>query len=132
MVFAFFCWNSISFGKSFGCLDNIGSEVPFAASLDDLNETCTKRLIDPLWKVRECLTGVNKKVKLDKQVLRSHAYGIIDKRRREGHHAHKKDFLQLFMEGKDDEGNPLSDELVVDNIITFTVRHSDIFISFRL
>ncbi|KAF9324610.1 Protein kinase alk2, partial [Podila minutissima] len=118
-------FGAISFGKSFGCLDNIGSEVPFAASLDNLNETCTRRLVDPLWKIRECLTGISKKVNLDKQVLRSHAYGIIDKRKTEGHHAHKKDFLQLFMEGKDDEGKPLSDELVVDNIITFTAAARD-------
>lgn len=123
----------ISFGKSFGCLDNIEHEVPFAVSFDDLTEICTDRLRDPVWKTRERLTGVQKKAQYDKNLIRSHGLEIIKKRRREGYHASKKDLLQLFMEAKDDEGKPLSDEFLTDIILNFTASvMSSFYVELRL
>ncbi|KAF9981186.1 hypothetical protein BGZ65_004231, partial [Modicella reniformis] len=113
-------FGTISFGKSFGCLANIEHEVPFAVSFDDLTEICSDRLRDPVWNIRERLTGVHKKAQYDKALIRNHGLEIIQKRRSEGYRADKKDLLQLFMEAKDDEGQPLSDELLVDIILNFT------------
>ncbi|KAF9351087.1 Protein kinase alk2 [Mortierella sp. NVP85] len=118
-------FGTISFGKSFGCLDNIEHEVPFAVSFDDLTEICSERLKDPAWQIRELLTGVNKQAKYHKNLIRGHGLELIKKRRREGYSAHKKDLLQLFMEVRDDDGQPLSDEFLVDIIMNFTIAGRD-------
>ncbi|KAG0320034.1 hypothetical protein BGZ99_004717 [Dissophora globulifera] len=114
-------FGAASFGKSFGCLEHIENKIPFAVSMDNLIETCTRRIVDPLWKFREYITGVSRKVDYDSQLIRSYALEIIQARRRQGFHAEEKDFLQFLLEGVDDEGKPLCDELIVDNILTFTV-----------
>jgi cytochrome P450 len=97
-------------------------KVDFAVSFDDLTETCSERLLDPAWKIREFLTGKSKKAQFDKDVIGKHAIAIIEKRRREGYHAEKKDLLQLFMETKDEDGKPLTDEYISSIILNFTVR----------
>ncbi|KAF9992582.1 hypothetical protein BGZ65_012062, partial [Modicella reniformis] len=48
----------ISFGKSFGCLDDIEHRTPFVASFDDLLEICGRRLADTMWRIRGSLTSV--------------------------------------------------------------------------
>ncbi|KAK3821893.1 MAG: cytochrome P450 [Benniella sp.] len=118
-------FGTISFGKSFGCLDNIEQEAPFAVSFDDLAEIVSDRLVDPAWPLRERLTGVDKKVQHHKNVIRGYALDIIEKRRREGYSAPKKDLLQWFLEARDDEGNPLSDDLLVDYVLSFSVAGRD-------
>ncbi|KAG0299881.1 Protein kinase alk2, partial [Dissophora globulifera] len=113
-------FGTISFGKSFGCLENMDEKVDFAVSFDELTATCSDRLLDPAWRLREYLTGVSKKAKFDKDVIGKHAIAIIEKRRREGHHANKKDLLQLFMEAKDENDQPLTDEYISSIILNFT------------
>jgi len=58
-------------------------------------------------------------------VVRGYALDIIEKRRREGYSAPRKDLLQWFLEAKDDEGNPLSGDLLVDYILSFSVMRLD-------
>ncbi|KAF9344773.1 hypothetical protein BGX26_003931 [Mortierella sp. AD094] len=118
-------FGTISFGESFGCLGDVNHEVPFEVSLKDLLEICSERLKDPAWKIREYLTGVSKKVQYDKSVIRTYGLEIIERRRKEGYHASRKDLLQLFMEAKDEDGQPLSDELLIDIILNFTVAGRD-------
>ncbi|KAF8950937.1 hypothetical protein BGZ46_004248, partial [Entomortierella lignicola] len=112
-------FGAVSYGESFGCLDNT-DQVPFAQAIDDAFDICFKRAHDPLWKIRERLSGVDKKAQHIKQVLRGHAQNIIDKRRKEGYHGEKKDLLQLHLEAEDEQGNPLTDDFIIDGIITFT------------
>ncbi|KAG0196626.1 hypothetical protein BGX28_009916 [Mortierella sp. GBA30] len=116
---------AVSFGNSFGCLDNIHQKAPFAKSFDDLTAACSARLLDPSWKIREPLTKAGKKIQDDKTLIRQHALQLIEKRRKEGYHAAKKDLLQLIMEANDDDGAPLSDELMVDIINNFTIAGRD-------
>jgi len=116
---------SVSFGKSYGCLDNVEQEVPYAVSFDDLTEIVTQRMKDPAWPLRERLTGVDKKVQYHKNVIRGYALDIIEKRRREGYSAPRKDLLQWLLEAKDDEGNPLSEDLLVDIMLSFSVIRLD-------
>ncbi|KAG0074607.1 Protein kinase alk2 [Linnemannia elongata] len=121
-------FGAVSFGESFGCLENIESKVDFAVSFDDLTATCSDRLMDPAWKIREALTSVGAKAKYDKALIRKHSLEIIQRRRAEGFKVSpggKKDLLQLFMEAKDDEGKPLSDEYLVDIILNFTIAGRD-------
>ncbi|KAF9397974.1 Protein kinase alk2, partial [Entomortierella beljakovae] len=113
-------FGTISFGKSFGCLESMDKKVDFAVSFDDLTATTTDRLMDPIWKIRESLTGVGKKAAYDKDLIGKHARSLVDKRRTEGNHADKKDLLQLFMDTKDENGNPLSDDFIIDIILNFT------------
>lgn len=118
------CNNRTLFGETFGCLENIEHGVAFGVSLDELLETCTKRLINPLWKIQEKMTSVDKKVKHDRQSIRNHVLEIIEKRRKDGNDAHGKDFLQFFLDSEDNKGQPLSDDLLIDNMLTFTVSFS--------
>ncbi|KAF9999904.1 hypothetical protein BGZ79_006522 [Entomortierella chlamydospora] len=118
-------FGATSFGERFGCLDNIDQEVPFAEALDDMLEIIVNRVNDPMWKIRERLNGTSKRAADHNELIHNYARNIMEKRRREGHHADKKDLLQLFMDGKDEQGNPVSDEIIVDNIITFTIGGRD-------
>lgn len=83
--------------------------------------------MDPAWKIREALTSVGAKAKYDKALIRKHSFEIIQRRRAEGYKtvSTKKDLLQLFMEATDDEGEPLSDEYLVDIILNFTIAGRD-------
>ncbi|KAF9358000.1 hypothetical protein BGX26_002686 [Mortierella sp. AD094] len=95
-------FGAVSFGESFGCLDNIDQNVPFAEAIDDMLEIIANRINDPMWKIRERLNGTSKRAADRCKLIHDYARNIMDKRRREGYHAEKKDFLQLFMEGKDE------------------------------
>ena len=112
---------SVSFGESFGCLDDMEKKVDFAAAFDDLEEVVSDRLMDPAWRIREAVTGIGKKMRRDKATIRNHAFRLIEKRRREGYHKPKKDLLQLFIEAKDENDSPLTDEFLVDIVLNFTV-----------
>ncbi|KAG0033056.1 hypothetical protein BGZ81_009498 [Podila clonocystis] len=72
------CLGEIAYGKSFGCLDNIKDVAPFAVSLGDLITICSRRLVDPSWKIHERLTGVDKKVYYHMNLIRSYAFDILE------------------------------------------------------
>ncbi|KAG0090073.1 Protein kinase alk2 [Podila epicladia] len=118
-------FGTVSFGESFGCLDNIEHEIPFAVSLDDLTAICSDRLVDPAWRIRERFTKVGKKAQYDRNVITEYSFNLIKKRREQGFRGSKKDLLQWFLEAKDDEGNPLSDEVIKDFILNFTIAGRD-------
>ncbi|KAF9101623.1 hypothetical protein BGX27_011397 [Mortierella sp. AM989] len=114
-----------SFGKSFGCLDNPVEVDQFAEVIDDLLENVADRLKNPFWKITERLNGTDKQIQRYSDVLRSYAKDLLKKRREEGNNSGKSDFVQLFMDGRDDEGNGMSDDLIIDNIITMTIAGRD-------
>ncbi|KAF9120501.1 hypothetical protein BGW39_011317 [Mortierella sp. 14UC] len=118
-------FGSVSFGESFGCLENIDGKVPFADAVGDLLGICSLRLVDPLWKLRESATSVGKRARELKFVMRERIRRIVERRRREGLEGDKKDMLQLLLESTDDEGNPLTEDYLVDIILTFTVAGRD-------
>jgi hypothetical protein len=106
-------------------MDDIENQVDFAVAFGDLTSVTFDRLMDPAWRIREKLTGVGKKVTHDRNLVRNHAFRIIEKRRAEGYLKLNKDLLQLFMEAKDDEGNDLTDDHLVDIILNFTIAGRD-------
>ncbi|KAG0028007.1 hypothetical protein BGZ82_008649 [Podila clonocystis] len=122
-------FGAVSFGESFGCLDNIEHEVPFAVSFDDLTATCSDRVVDPAWRIRERLTGSGAKAQYDKNLIAQHAYALMEKRRTDGNRhqgeRNKKDLLDWFLEATDDEGNPLPDAMIKDFILNFTIAGRD-------
>ncbi|KAG0041906.1 hypothetical protein BGZ83_001163 [Gryganskiella cystojenkinii] len=118
-------FGAISFGKSFGCLDNMHEKGAFATSFDDLTATCSDRLMDPAWKIREALTGVGKKAAYDKAVIGRQALELIARRRKEGYHGARKDLLQLFIDAKDENGEQFPDDFLKDEILNLTIAGRD-------
>ncbi|KAG0016993.1 hypothetical protein BGZ80_008713 [Entomortierella chlamydospora] len=118
-------FGAVTFGESFGCLDDVNRKVQFAEAVDDVLEITVGRLQNPLWKITHRLDGTAKRAAYLNNLIRSYAQNHLDKRRQEGHHAKKNDFLQFLMEGRDDNDQLLSDELIIDNIVTFMIAARD-------
>ena len=95
----------------------MNEKVAFATSFDDLAATCSDRLMDPAWKIREYLTGVGKKAAYDKELIGRHALELIALRRKEGFHGERKDLLQLFIDSKDDNGESFPDDFLKDQVL---------------
>lgn len=115
----------VSFGQSFGCLKNPEQEVEFAAAFDRLNATVSERLFQGPWKIVEKLNGVSRQVAKDKKIVVDFALDIIRKRRAHGYDKAQKDLLQLFIDLKDDSGEPLSDDMLKDSILNFIIAGRD-------
>ncbi|KAF9170898.1 hypothetical protein BGX20_008373 [Mortierella sp. AD010] len=118
-------FGAVMFGEPFGLLENSDLVNPFAEAIDEMLEFLAGRLMDPMWKISERFNGVHKKNEHNRKIMREYAQNIIDKRRREGFHSGKKDLLQLFIEGKDENGQSLTDDTIIDNVITFLVAGRD-------
>ncbi|KAF9911529.1 hypothetical protein EC991_003332 [Linnemannia zychae] len=118
-------FGSVSLGESFGCLENIDGKVPFADSVGDLLGICSQRLVDPLWKLRESLTSAGESVRKFKFIMRTCIRKMVEKRRLEGLQGDKKDMLQFLLESTDDEGNPLTEDYLIDIILSFTIAGRD-------
>ncbi|KAF9101624.1 hypothetical protein BGX27_011398 [Mortierella sp. AM989] len=124
LCFTMDAFGGVSFGKSYGCLDDINNLVPFAGVMDDLLGNVGDRLNNPLWKITERLNGTHKHIQHCSDVVRSYATDVLNKRKA-GIIRGKNDFAQLFMDGRDDEGNAMPDDLIIDNIITLTTAGRD-------
>ncbi|CAO3568869.1 unnamed protein product [Mortierella alpina] len=112
-------------GQSFGCLDAIEQKPPLAAAFDRLLAAAADRLLDPTRKICELLTGDRKSILEDRALIQQFFQDIIDKRRKEGYQGEKRDLLQLFMEWRDEDGKPLPDDVLRDNIFQITVAAYD-------
>ncbi|KAF9970337.1 hypothetical protein BGZ73_006962 [Actinomortierella ambigua] len=121
LSFTLDCLGEIAFGKDFGCLEDIDNPPPFAASFDYLLANCSRRILNPMWKFTDRWNGVSQEVEYHRNLIRGYALDIIDKRKKEADSSRKVDLLQLFMDGHDEKGLPLSEDLVIDNILTFMV-----------
>ncbi|KAG0365346.1 cytochrome P450 [Gamsiella multidivaricata] len=120
-------FGEIAFGQSFGCLNKPGEEVPFAAAFDRLNHACSERLMFPLWKLRDWWRGELDQVDKDTEIVNSFAYKVIQNRRRQNRESQEqyKDLMQLFMDTQDENGEPLSDEMLKDTLNNFILAGRD-------
>ncbi|KAF9921507.1 hypothetical protein FBU30_008446 [Linnemannia zychae] len=118
-------FGEVSFGQSFGCLENPEGEVEFAVAFDRLNGIVSERLFKGPWKLVEWFNGTSKIVAKDKKTITEFALNIIHSRRRDGYHKPQKDLLQLFMDLKDDNGESLSDDMLKDSILNFIIAGRD-------
>ncbi|KAG0338536.1 hypothetical protein BG000_003786, partial [Podila horticola] len=121
LQFALDAIGTVSFSESFKCLDDVGKQVPFASAFDELLSIAAMRLVNPLWKIHEKITGRGKKAQDDQEIVAAPCYRLMEKRRREGFHGTKKDLLQWLLEAKDEEGNRLPDDLIKDMLVSITV-----------
>ncbi|KAG0368788.1 hypothetical protein BGZ54_001157 [Gamsiella multidivaricata] len=135
----FYCYTldsfgEIAFGQSFGCLKDPSKEVEFAAAFDRLNHNISGRMISPIWRLKDWWTGNDKQILKDREVVRNFAFRLIQDRRREQQQAKgathtpdangRKDLLQLFMDLSDD-GEALSDDMLVDSVLNFVIAGRD-------
>ncbi|KAF9280354.1 hypothetical protein BGZ68_007297 [Mortierella alpina] len=112
-------------GQSFGCLDNVEQKPPVAAAIDRLLTAAANRMLNPTQRIRERLTGVSKTIMEDRALIRQFFQDIVESRRKEGYHEEKKDLLQLFIEGKDEEGVSFPDGVMLDILFQTTVGGYD-------
>ncbi|KAF9927691.1 hypothetical protein FBU30_002955 [Linnemannia zychae] len=121
-------FGEIAFGQSFGCLNNPEQEVEFAAAFDRLNNALSERIVSPIWKIRDWWTGMAETVRKDTKTVHEFAYGVIKKRRQDianGHVKNRNDLMQLFMDARDEDGQPLSDEMLKDELINMILAGRD-------
>ncbi|KAF9116102.1 hypothetical protein BGX27_004900 [Mortierella sp. AM989] len=118
-------FGEIAFGQSFGCLNKPADEVPFAAAFDRLNHALSERMFVPTARFTEWWNGRYGQVDRDKNTVNEFAYAVIRERRKNGHTKEHKDLMQLFMETEDDNGNPLSDEVLKDTLNNFILAGRD-------
>lgn len=119
-------FGEIAFGESFGCLKEPTKDVPFAMAFDRLNSALSERFISPIWKFSEWRTGKGNQVNEDTKLIYDFAYRVIRKRRQEGFRGREsKDLMQLFMETQDENGEPLSDEMMKDTLLNFVIAGRD-------
>ncbi|KAF9558870.1 hypothetical protein EC968_006852 [Mortierella alpina] len=112
-------------GQSFGCLDNVEQKPPVAAAIDRLLASAARRIFDPTQRIRELLTGTSKRLIEDRALIQQFFRDIIERRRREGCHAEKKDLVQLFVEWEDEDGRPLPEDVMVDTLFQTTTAGYD-------
>ncbi|KAF9926201.1 hypothetical protein FBU30_004160 [Linnemannia zychae] len=103
-------FGSVLFGEKFGCLDDIDREVPLGYAISGLLGICSQRIVDPLWKIREAVTGIRKQAKDFKSDMQGR---------------NKKDMLQMLLETTDDNGKPLTESYLIDILVTFTIAGRD-------
>ncbi|KAF9956548.1 serine/threonine protein kinase, CMGC, dual-specificity [Mortierella alpina] len=135
----FYCYTldsfgEIAYGKSFGCLVDPEKEVAFAAAFDRLNVDIADRQATPttVWRIKDLLTGKGDQITKDSKLVKDFARDIIQERRRQDHEnegqedqePRNKDLLQLFMDISK-EGDPLSDDMLIDSVLNFVVAGRD-------
>ncbi|KAF9359160.1 hypothetical protein BGX26_013013 [Mortierella sp. AD094] len=119
-------FGEIAFGQSFGCLSKPADAVPFAVAFDRLNAALSERLFVPTAVLKERWNGTYGQVEKDTQTVNDFAYGVIRERRKNAHkNSERKDLMQLFMDTQDDQGNPLSDEMLKDTLNNFILAGRD-------
>ncbi|KAI1318426.1 hypothetical protein EDD11_006510 [Mortierella claussenii] len=118
-------FGEIAFGQSFGCLNKPGEEVPFAAAFDRLNHALSERLMTPLWRLKDWWKGEVGQVERDTAIVNEFAYRVIRNRREQGLQKEHKDLMQLFMETQDENGEPLTDEMLKDTLNNFVLAGRD-------
>ncbi|KAG0305764.1 Protein kinase alk2 [Linnemannia gamsii] len=120
-------FGEISFGQSFGCLDNpeVG-QVEFATAFDRLSTVVFNRFFTPGWQITERLTSRGRQIREDKKTITNFALKIIRDRRIHGFDKPQKDLLQLCMDMQDaEDGRPLSDEMLKDLVLNFIIAGRD-------
>ncbi|KAF9939472.1 hypothetical protein BGZ65_010401 [Modicella reniformis] len=126
-LFTLDSFGEIAFGQSFGCLKDPEREVEFATAFDRLNHALSYRVISPIWRLKDWWTGNGKVVEQDTKTVHEFAYNVIRKRREilaEGKQD-CKDLMQLFMDARDENDQPLSDEMLKDELINMVLAGRD-------
>lgn len=71
--------------------------------------------------MKDWWTGHGDVVRQDTKTVHDFAYNVIRRRREGKDRGHHKDLMQLFMDARDEHGQPLSDEMLKDELINMVL-----------
>jgi cytochrome P450 len=99
----------------------------YAEAFDGINRNVAKRTGNPFWEWTEWITGTSKDVAKNVKILRDFALGTILTKRKlnEAKESHRKDLLDHFLEVRDEQGQGLSDDELVDHVRNFLTAGRD-------
>ncbi|KAF9974960.1 Protein kinase alk2 [Actinomortierella ambigua] len=119
-------FGEIAFGMQFGCLKDPDNELEFAKAFDRLNFGLSGRLIaSPFMRLKDWWTGITAQLQKDEVYVREFAYDVIRKRRNSPELRDRRDLMALFMNAKDENNEPLSDEMLKDMLLNFVIAGRD-------
>lgn len=104
-------FGQIAFGLDIGSLSM--KDVPFATAFDRCQEAVTNRFLSPIARVEEVFKPI---VKKSFQTVRDFGLKVIKDKQSGVLKGKEADLLSLFMAFRDDEGAPLTDEQLVDQV----------------
>jgi cytochrome P450 len=107
----------VSFGADIGSMKE---PVPFSKAFDQSQITVNFRFFNPFWKLTETAS-----VKRNFDIVRNFGRDIVQERRANPVKKEMPDLLDLFIEYKDENGNGLTDEQLVDQVINFIIAGRD-------
>ncbi|KAJ3194544.1 hypothetical protein HK101_002496 [Irineochytrium annulatum] len=118
----------IGFGDDFGCLDTPADPPPFARAFDSALEILVMRFINLFWRTTETLWPGKPSLKDHIKVIDEFAMERIRLRREKiekGGQREGRDLLDLFMEVRREDGEPLSDQQLRDVILNMILAGRD-------
>ncbi|KAI9255264.1 cytochrome P450 [Phascolomyces articulosus] len=119
----------LGFGKQLNSLMS-KEKVPFAESFDICQHACFERFVDPFTNLRESLKPIfkpgTKTIKDHLKVVNEFAYGLVNDRREQLKSGGEyKDLLSRFMNAKNENDEPLSNEELRDTVLNFIIAGRD-------
>jgi cytochrome P450 len=98
--------------------------LPFVIAFDHAQRQISEMIINPVLSLRNRYFGG--RYRNDVKTIREFGLDVIKERRSQANgNKDRKDLLSLFMEFTNNEGNPLTDEQLVDQVINFIIAGRD-------
>nr|KAJ3406796.1 Protein kinase alk2 [Polyrhizophydium stewartii] len=119
-------FGQIGFGVELNTMQK--DNVPFAAAFDRAQGVMDYRFFSPLWWLEELIVFPRwLQMRRDASTIRSFAADIVRERKAESAAVRdsRSDLLTLFMNVRDDNGVPLDDERLCDDVLNFIIAGRD-------
>lgn len=113
-------FGKIAFGLDLGSLS--GKDVPFANAFDRSQSVLVYRFLSPFFKIEEFFKP---QIEKDFKLVREFGLQVVRDRREGVVKGVEGDLISLFFKYKDDEGESLTDEQMVDQVINFLIAGRD-------
>jgi cytochrome P450 len=121
----------IAFGVELGCLKQ--DAVPFADAFDTIQNRVVDRMMNPLlhlfpdaWSAGlKYIEPIEHEMAHQVTILREFGMKVISERRASGQIQGRADLLSYFMTNTDAEGNPHTDDYMIDIILNFIIAGRD-------
>ncbi|KAJ3292531.1 Protein kinase alk2 [Rhizoclosmatium sp. JEL0117] len=121
--FTFDSFTHIGFGVDVGTMSTAGT-IPFMAAFDAVQKRTSIRMFTPLWLYVEYWNGEAKINEQQIKLIREFGHSIVKQKRESGVEG-ENDLLALLMKVKGENGEPPSDELLVDYALNFLLAGRD-------
>ncbi|KAI8620483.1 cytochrome P450 [Chytriomyces sp. MP71] len=124
--FTFDSFTKVAFGIDMHSM-TAKEKVPFMDSFDNAQRVVVNRILTPLWQIVDYLTGTAKTQAKDVATIREFGLKVIKEKREllKVETSDGNDLLSLLMRVTDEDGNPPSDEMLVDYVLNFLIAGRD-------